>query len=278
MSWSIIPTILNMDLSHTHWGGYISSFVTSHSLVFMGVCMNVFYVIACIGFVILISLGLWSLHSNQVKIANMLSFSEKELNSIEDLYYTFSYIVSIFFINFFSLFCFFGKLAMSPIFIAVFVAGISLVLIPATLLTHLGYYFVVCLRGSSVNLSIVYELFLDYINTLSYFLRLVIQLVRIVIISVIFILYNEVIYSYSYIYSPVSCTSRPTNFVTDVILGVYVRVVFELVHVALIFIAQFSAFVVMLFWLFQYLCTLFFGLTLESYFEVLRRGTRFEKL
>lgn len=212
--------------------------------------------------------------SNQTFVAQAFTFSEKELNSLEDLIIGLSIICLFFMVNVFGLFCFFGDLAFNPTVITLYVISVILFLTPITLLFHFGFYFIINLKGAAANLSLLYELVLDYINVLSFFLRLNVQLVRIVIIGVIYVMYNEVILSYSYTYAPTLSYNHGTGMVGSLLVGFYLRVTLELIHTAIIFLAQFGAFLIMVVWLFQYLFTVFFGDVMEDHFHTLRNIRR----
>ena len=64
-------------------------------------------------------------------------------------------------------------------------------IIPLFILYDEGFYFLAFLRGSASKNSLFWEFIIDYMNTISFFLRINIQLIRILIITIFFLVYNE---------------------------------------------------------------------------------------
>jgi len=75
-----------------------------------------------------------------------------------------------------------------------------LISIPTFLLLDHGFYFILFLKGSANSLIILYEILLDYINIIAYFLRIFIQLVRLLIIFIGLYTFNELFIEYYYYY------------------------------------------------------------------------------
>jgi hypothetical protein len=125
----------------------------------------------------------------QTKIINQNNddFISKNILAFYILFLTFSltyiYVITIF--NFFlSLICFITTYLFMVTFIQLF-------FIPTKLIYDMGYSYIIFLKGSGVSESLFKEYIADSINLLSYYLRVVIQFVRIIIILSLFFMYHE---------------------------------------------------------------------------------------
>jgi hypothetical protein len=141
-----------------------------------------------------------------------------------------------------------------------------LVSIPTTMVYNFGFYFIISIRGGATTLSYIYELILDYVNLISFALRLCIQLVRVVVIGVTYYMYNHLFFVYNYLVSPSTSSVFNGLFTLTSYLIMWARLIFEVGHTFVIFGIQLIAFNVMVLWLFQFLFTLFFAETLEHSF------------
>jgi hypothetical protein len=146
-------------------------------------------------------------------------------------------------------------------FLVVFVL---VILVPTTLLLEYGYYYLVYLRGSNKTLSFIYELILDYINIVSFFLRIGVQFMRILILLLTIHGYNELFLEYNNIFDFNFNINLQTSLV--LVLVTLLHFVFEYGHILIIFAIQYIAFNVMVFWLFQFLFTMFNSTKMESFF------------
>lgn len=71
-------------------------------------------------------------------------------------------------------------------------------LIPVNLIYNWGAYFPIYIKGQSIKKNVFVELMTDYIHLLSFFLRINIQLIRLVIITCVFYMYNEMYVEFIY--------------------------------------------------------------------------------
>lgn len=71
-------------------------------------------------------------------------------------------------------------------------------LLPINLIYNWGAYFPIYVKGQSIKKNIFVELMTDYIHLLSFFLRINIQLIRLVIITCVFYMYNEMYVEFIY--------------------------------------------------------------------------------
>ena len=200
-------------------------------------------------------------------LTSLFSFSEKEVNALDDLLVCLFLIFLFFFFNFFCCFSFLFNCSYSLGFVCLFLTLICmLVSIPFSMAYNFGFYFIISIRGGATTLSYTYELILDYVNFISFTLRLCIQLVRIIVIGVTYYMYNHLFLVYNYLITPSISYNSTSQFELTSYLTMWARLVFEVGHTFVIFGIQLTAFSVMILWLFQFLFTLFFGETLEVSF------------
>ena len=165
------------------------------------------------------------------------------------------------------MFCIFFSCSYSLGFSTLFLAlCFMLISIPTTMVYNFGFYFIISIRGGATTLSYIYELILDYVNLISFALRLCIQLVRVVVIGVTYYMYNHLFFVYNYLVMPSSGVVMSSSFELSNMLLMWARLIFEVGHTFVIFGIQLTAFNVMILWLFQFLFTLFFSDTLEHSF------------
>lgn len=227
-----------------------------------------------ISLVILASIVNWFILNSDYNIflTSLFSFSEKEINALDDLLVGVLLIFLFFFFNFLGCFAFLFSCSYSLGFSMLFL-GLCLMLIsiPTTMVYNFGFYFIISIRGGATTLSYVYELILDYVNLISFALRLCIQLVRVVVIGVTYYMYNHLFFVYNYLTLPATGSVMEGSFSLVDYLLMWARLVFEVGHTFVIFGIQLIAFNVMILWLFQFLFTLFFADTLE--YSFLKRST-----
>lgn len=99
--------------------------------------------------------------------------------------------------------------------------------IPMMLLLNYRAFFMAYIRGNVGLKPLLMELVLDYINLIAFFLRFNIQLIRILIITAIFFLYNELFEEFLYINYLNSLTDQITIF--DFII-VFANMLYEVGH------------------------------------------------
>jgi hypothetical protein len=185
-----------------------------------------------------------------------LVICEEEINASDDFLLIFSLVFFFFFFNFYGFF-YFNYFNLFNVSAQLFMyLLISLVLMPLTALYNFGFYFIINIKGSAVSLSYLYELVQDNINLLSFFLRVYIQLVRLITITVTYFGYNHLVLTYNF-----NLTDFHLNISSFFL--VFARFVFELVHTIIIFIAQTLSLLLMILWLFQFLFTMFVNRELE---------------
>lgn len=124
--------------------------------------------------------------------------------------------------------------------------------IPFMLLLNYRAFFMTYIRGNVGLKPLLMELVLDYINLIAFFLRFNIQLIRIIIITAIFFLYNELFEEFIY---PNYYTINYTNFTLTNLILIFANMIYEVGHFWIIFGMQSSATLFILTILFQFLYT-----------------------
>ena len=75
---------------------------------------------------------------------------------------------------------------------------VAVLLIPLYLIYNYGVYFLAYIRGASLKKNLFFELLVDCLNLISYFLRINIQFIRIMLINFMFFMYEESYYEIIY--------------------------------------------------------------------------------
>jgi hypothetical protein len=250
----------------------------SHSL-YITISVLYYYIVVIITILLIFSsLSRWQLLANQFSLnyLTILTENEKELNAIDDLIYIYISFILIFIYNF-SVYSFFFFFQINILFLYFFFFNLFFILIciPLNILLDYGFYFSIYIRGCSSSLLIYYEIILDYINILAYWLRIIIQLIRLVVILVTFYTFNEMYieyyYYYIFLFNSLSLSHQISyNFILNISYFL-IHWFFEFWHLLFIFLLQSIAFNIMILWLFQFLFTLFFYETLEIFFIKYRK-------
>lgn len=146
-------------------------------------------------------------------LTSLFSFSEKEINALDDLLVGVLLIFLFFFFNFLGCFAYVFSCSYSLGFSVLFLGlCFMLISIPTTMVYNFGFYFIISIRGGATTLSYIYELILDYVNLISFALRLCIQLVRVIVIGVTYYMYNHLFFVYNYLTLPSSGSVMAGSF------------------------------------------------------------------
>jgi hypothetical protein len=182
--------------------------------------------------------------------------SENEINSIDDLLVIF-FIVVIFYASYILYFAGFFTTTTLELILTLSIAYVGCLpfILLSGMLLNFRYYNVIFINGAGNSNSFLYDFVMDIINVLAFNIRVIVQLVRILILYstyyLLALLYDELSYNI-FITSNYLTTQSFSGYLTT-----YVRLVFEIGHVLIIFFMQTAAFIFMLFWLFQFLFTCF---------------------
>lgn len=219
-------------------------------------------------------------------LVNSLSIeSEEEIASIDD---TVLLLIVIFFI--FGWFFFFNYLNIltalgDVMFIFIFLPLLLYImfLIPIFLLFDYGMHFITYLRGAGSSASLLMEFIYDCIAFLAFFIRLSVQNVRLLLITLTFFSLYEFILFF------VNVNWFNSNFeqIDKLLVGAsgaqssyyyflyvvnkLIYWIYELLHTFFVTVAQFVAFFAMVFWLFLFLYTMFVVEEFEKYLDDKRK-------
>lgn len=152
--------------------------------------------------------------------------------------------------------------------------------IPFSLLYDYGSYFLTYLNGVGKSSTLLLELLFDYIAVSIFYLRLMVQNVRLVFMLFTYTELHELIVFYTIdknlLISNESYSTTWDNSKTFFVASSYFLIfklptlllnwLYELFHTFFMVIFQFIAFFAMIFWLFLFLYTMFVAETQENYF------------
>lgn len=155
-----------------------------------------------------------------------------------------------------------------------------IMLIPAFLAYDFGIYFVSYLRGKGDSTVSIVELMYDYIAFASFYIRLIVQNVRLLLMAFTFASFHEIILiheinrsfllgdeTFSEIFSSSSYTFAGACFHFIIKIASHIIYFFyELFHLLFVVTAQIIAFHAMVFWLFLFLYTMFSAELHEKFF------------
>lgn len=150
--------------------------------------------------------------------------------------------------------------------------------IPISLLYDYGSYFISYLNGVGKSSVMVMELLFDYIAVSIFFLRLMVQNVRLVFMLFTYAELHELVAFYSFSKSNLPSNEDLKNkekeffnlsnlYLIAKLPASLLNWLYELFHTFFMVIFQFIAFFAMIFWLFLFLYTMFVAETQENYFS-----------
>jgi hypothetical protein len=219
-------------------------------------------------------------------LVNSLSIeSEEEIASIDDTALLLIIILFIFgwffFFNYLNILTSLGEVMLIFIFLP-FLLYIMF-FIPIFLLFDYGMYFITYLRGAGSSASLVMEFIYDCIAFLAFFIRLSVQNVRLLLITLTFFsLYEFILFfvNVNWFNSNFEQMDKLISSHTGTQASYYYFVytlnklvywIYELLHTFFVTVAQFVAFFAMVFWLFLFLYTMFVVEEFEKYLDDKRR-------
>lgn len=213
----------------------------------------------------------------------VLTESEKEIASVDDL--LLAIVILAYFFGWFFYTYVWGYLGQYPeLFLSFYLFPFLFFIIvgmPTILLFDFGSCFLSFIRGSSATQLLLAELLYDYINLAAFYVRLMVQMVRLLIMFLTFAAMNDVflfnhylnnstIGSFDHIWEEVLNTQTTFEsvfyLISDTFPRLFLRILFEVAHTLVICTVQFSAFFAIVFWFFLFLFTFFCATRLEMYF------------
>lgn len=255
------------------------------------IVLDIFWKVALLGLFVTFLMHWYhvSVNSNNVDsdfLINSLTIeSEEEIASVDD---TVLLLVVIFFI--FGWFFFFNYLNILTVlgevmFIFLFLPLLMyiLFLIPIYLLFDYGMHFLTYLRGAGSTSSLLMEFIYDCIAFLAFFIRLSVQNVRLLLITLTFFsLYEFVLFfvnvnwfnaNFEQLDKLISASNgmQASYYYFLYVVNKVIYWIYELLHTFFVTVAQFVAFFAMVFWLFLFLYTMFVTEEFEKYLDDKRR-------
>lgn len=210
--------------------------------------------------------------------------SEEEIASIDD---TVLLLIIVFFI--FGWFFFFNYLNILTVlgevmFIFLFLPLLIYILffIPIFLLIDYGMHFITYLRGAGSSSALLMEFVYDCIAFLAFFIRLSVQNVRLLLITLTFFsLYEFILFfannnwfnaNFEFLDKLSTTNNNYTSYYFFIsVINKFIYWVYELLHTFFVTVAQFVAFFAMVFWLFLFLYTMFVVEEFEKYLDEKRK-------
>lgn len=215
-------------------------------------------------------------------IANATVESEEEIGSLDDMLLSIL-ILSYIFLWYFYINCWSVIFSVPEFFLTIYLFPLLyyiIMCIPAFLAYDYGLYFVAYLRGVGPSPLILVELLYDYIAFAGFYIRLVVQNVRLILMTFTFASFHEAIITHgiekewiigdeSFLDDMNKVLKTPTfltYFLVFKVPGHIIYFFYELFHTLFVVTAQFIAFFAMVFWLFLFLYTMFVSELQEKFF------------
>ena len=176
--------------------------------VYLSILANyIYYAIICFGLIIQIFMlflkhivNFFSHSLTQFILKKLKNQMEQNIGTFEDLYFILILFFSIFFFNFF----YFFNFNIFKMFTYVFsITLYFVILIPLRIVFFMGASFMVFIKGSSIYKKLFIELLYDITGYLAFFMRFLLQCVRILLLFVFYFLLHEYVFE------------MPKHFLTD---------------------------------------------------------------
>lgn len=155
----------------------------------------------------------------------------------------------------------------------VFSILILILMLPVCFFLNWGLYAPIYVKGQSISKSLLFEALTDYMHFLSFFIRLNIQLIRLLVICGVFFTYNEMYFEFIYPnYNNNSLIlninlSSYLNATVGYIIGLIMNILYEIGHLWAIIMMQSNAFGLIVFVITQFLYSAYILENLLSFFE-----------
>ncbi len=226
-------------------------------------------------------------------VSTLVTEAEKEISSIDDLIIIFLVLFFVFGIYF--MFYGFTQLSLyfnnySCVYVIMPFLFFFIYVAPVCLLFDFGIYVFVYLRGSGPTAMLAAELLYDLINLFAYFIRVFIQLSRILLMLIAAGSLQEFIFYFGLDYRLLICNDSFIDTIYNIEFNSKSLTLFfftklplfilywnyEIFHTYFVVTIQTIAFFAMVFWLFFYLFSFFFSESHENYFR--QRRVFYKKL
>lgn len=207
--------------------------------------------------------------------------AEKEISSLDDMILGLVILIYIFGWYFY-VHCW-SMLSMMPELILVFYLfpGLFYIIlgIPTFLIYDFGIFFLTYIRGKEGSKSFLLALCFDYINVIIFYIRILIQGIRLVLMLVTYLSMQDVVLYFSFsqkiffgsetlwenLNAPSITLDSLSYYFLFTLPGIFVHWIYEILHTFFVVTLQFSAFFAIVFWLFLFLYTFFVIEKQENY-------------
>jgi hypothetical protein len=227
-----------------------------------------------------------SLIDHDFLITNVTVESEEEIGALDDILIGSVLLIFLFF-WFFGTNVYFMVLEVPELVLAAYLFPFlffMILFIPLNLSYDFGLYFVCYLRGVGKAPTAFVEVMYDYIGFAAFYIRLLVQNVRLILMLFTFASFHELVIVHtiekswimgdeSFLDDLITGVSSPNGFCYFFIFklsGHIIYFFYELFHLFFVVIAQIIAFNAMVFWLFLFLYTMFSTELHEKFFNVKR--------
>jgi hypothetical protein len=212
--------------------------------------------------------------------------AEKELFSIDDATYMVMLLALLFsgYFGFFALCINPSYAEFASIFFPLPLVSFVIIMVPISLISDFGLFFVAYLRGAAGTSSLLAELIYDYIGIIAYFTRLLVQFVRLVLMFVVYCMMHDAIIVQalpqelflvgdSFWSELMEVLPNPSSITYYLMVTFPARLtywIYEVLHTFFVVTVQFAAFMTIIFWLFMLFYTFFIYEEYEHHFKGLR--------
>lgn len=255
------------------------------------IILDIFWKIAMFGIFVSFLMHWYNVSANSNNVdsdflVNSLTIeSEEEIASVDDtvvllvvIFFIFGW---FFFFNYLNILTFLGEVMFIFLFLPLLMY--ILFLIPIYLLFDYGMHFLTYLRGAGSTSSLFMEFIYDCIAFLAFFIRLSVQNVRLLLITLTFFsLYEFILFfvninwfnsNFEQLDKLISASNgmQTSYYYFLYVINKLIYWIYELLHTFFVTIAQFVAFFAMVFWLFLFLYTMFVVEEFEKYLDDKRK-------
>ncbi len=210
---------------------------------------------------------------------NVSDLAEQEYGAYEDYQFFVLFLVQLFVWYCWVLFA--GILiwgtGVNYLFFVITSVIITILTIPVRLLWDFGVSFSMYVRGSASSSNLIVEAFFDIIGVIIIFTRFIVQNIRFVLV---FVAYFELFewttttmnYSYLmtfYSFDELMISISHSNSIWEIAIYTFKTILvylYHLLHLVIVSFMQIGVFLMVSFWLFFFLYTSFFKITLDTYF------------
>lgn len=271
---------------------YVAIFETKINEIFFNPFLLIIYGLFFI-FINIIFLNFYFSHFNSISkeensidteflFINLLFESEKEIGSFDDIILGVIFLIFIFGWYFFIYaWSIIGTISdMSIIFFSFPFLYYIIFSLPTYLVYNFGVFFVTYLRGSGASSLLIMELMYDYIAFLAFYIRLIVQSVRLILMISTYISLHDLILFFDFdlkLFFGVDLIWESLNNIYSTVtisyyffFSIFIKILYwlyELFHTFFVVTAQTIAFFAMVFWLFLFLYTFFVLEKIENFFK-----------